>query len=210
MKGKFFAFEGIDGSGKSTQIALLADRLRKADYKVFVTEEPSRGEIGQFTRHTLQKDHSITEASSALLFAADRLDHLYKPGGILDLLQEDVIILCDRYLLSSLTYNSLANPLEWVVAINQPAIEAFRPTAHLLFDLPAQAAIDRIHNRDLARERYEDLHQLHRVRMLYRQLADTLTTETFVLLNADQDPNLLALDVWQAVSPYLAPLAKGE
>lgn len=210
MKGLFFAFEGIDGSGKSTQLDRLADRLTQAGYRVVKTGEPSQGEIGQFTRSTLKKDHPISEASSALLFAADRLDHLHRPGGLLDLLADDVVVLCDRYLLSSLTYNSLHNPLEWVLAINRPAIDALRPTAHLLFDLPAQTAMDRIQSRTMPQERYETLHQLHQVRTLYCQLADTLTDENCLVFDADQDEDLIAQAVWETVLPYLKHIAPHE
>lgn len=203
MKGLFFTFEGIDGSGKSTQMKILAERLREEGYQVLETEEPSPGYIGDFTRQTLKNDHPINEASSALLFAADRLDHLHKKGGILELLEDEVIILCDRYLLSALTYNSLSNPLEWVLDINRPAMEALRPTAHLLFDLPAQAAMERIEKRGEMKERYENLQLLHKVRMLYQQLSNTLLNETIISFQADQDEDTLSEEVWQAIQFFL-------
>lgn len=207
MSGLFFAFEGIDGTGKTTQIKRLRHRLEAHGYRVIETKEPTDGLIGKFVRESLKQESTINEASSALLFAADRMDHLLKKGGLLDLLaDDDVVILCDRYLLSSLAYNSLKEPLEWVLAINKNAQALLTPTAHLLLDLPEQKAMQRIEDRKVPLERYESLHQLHQVRTLYRSLADTLGDENIIILDADTDEETLANNIWQTVSPYLSKI----
>lgn len=209
MKGSFFAFEGIDGSGKTTQLSHLANRLREAGYQVMETQEPTKNPIGKLIRSSLRKEFPLSEASSALLFAADRMDHLQRSDGLLAQLDDDLIILCDRYLLSSLAYNSLHQPLDWILDINREAFQLLRPTAHLLFDVPAEVAMRRIESRAHQKERYETLHQLHRVRTLYRSLAETLTAENIVLIDAEPDPTVVAESVWLTISPFLSRHTQG-
>lgn len=203
MKGFFFAFEGIDGSGKTTQLKLLAAYLRQAGYRVIETKEPTDGPIGQLIRASLRSDFPLNEASSALLFAADRMDHLKAAGGLLAQLDENVVILCDRYMLSSLAYNSLQQPLSWILDINREAIALMRPTAHLLFDLTGEQAMQRIEKRAHQKERYETLHQLHKVRTLYQSLAQTLTDEHIVTIDAHQPQEAVAKAVLDVVLPMI-------
>lgn len=97
-KNLFIAFEGIDGSGKSTQVKLLTDHLIKAGHKVYATFEPTDSPIGSLIRsifnHKLEADHRVI----AGLFVADRLDHLLnKSNGILKKLEEGYTVITDRY-----------------------------------------------------------------------------------------------------------------
>src|SRR5690606_13792432 len=118
-KNLFIAFEGIDGSGKSTQVKHLSDKLEKADHKVYSTCEPTNRAIGA----TIIKDFDhMVEADDMVvtgLFDADRLDHqLNKENGILEQLSEGYTIITDRYYFSSYAYQGSHMSLDWVIEAN--------------------------------------------------------------------------------------------
>lgn len=126
----FIVIEGLDGAGSTTQVRLLAERLRAEGIPVVTTAEPSGGEVGLQIRAILEgrKRRALRarraapdwdRRSLALLFAADRLDHLQR--RILPALSSGTHVISDRYLLSSLAYQSLDAPMEWVEAINRYA-----------------------------------------------------------------------------------------
>ena len=144
--------EGIDGSGTTTQCAALAERLRARGHQVSTTREPSRGEIGVLTRAQLAADRTpLRPDALALLFAADRLEHLQRE--IEPALARGEVVLCDRYLLSSWAYQSLDCPLEWVRAINERALW---PDLTLLVAVPAQVGVARVRARQAAHDEPEE------------------------------------------------------
>ena len=102
MLKNFIVFEGIDGSGTTTQIKKLAERFPKE--KVFVSAEPTKNETGLFLRRMLKGEFSVNEKTASFLFAADRCEHLYGKNGILEQIQNGKIALSDRYFFSSLAY----------------------------------------------------------------------------------------------------------
>ena len=105
----FIVFEGIDGAGTSTQIEILKKRA-DAD-RFFFTTEPTDSETGKFLRKMLKGDVELDPCTSAFLFAADRNEHLYGNGGtncgVVAQAQSGKIVVSDRYLFSSLTYQSV-------------------------------------------------------------------------------------------------------
>nr|WP_255216598.1 dTMP kinase [Pseudenhygromyxa sp. WMMC2535] len=151
-------FEGIDGSGTTTQCRLIAERLRARGHRVVETREPSPGAVGRLTRELLADDperpRSVDPACLALLFAADRLEHLRRE--ILPALDDGQIVLCDRYVVSSWVYQSLDCDPQWVRAINR---EARWPDLTFVFDLPAEVGLARVASRraqtDEAVERFD-------------------------------------------------------
>ena len=101
----FIVFEGIDGSGTSTQIKKLVER----DLNKFVaTAEPTKKETGLFLRKMLGGDFSVDSKTAAYLFAADRCEHIYGKDGVIDLLNQGKIVVSDRYFFSSLAYQSVS------------------------------------------------------------------------------------------------------
>ena len=119
-KGLFLAFEGIDGSGKSTQIRLLNDRLLKEGCRVYQTCEPSGGPIGSQIRQILTGRMKADSRVIAALFAADRLDHLLNDiNGMAARIEEGITVLTDRYYFSSYAYHSVDVPMDWVIAANE-------------------------------------------------------------------------------------------
>jgi dTMP kinase len=130
--GRFIVLEGIDGSGTTTQAARLVASLRGAGHDVVVTREPSDGPLGVVLRQALTRRLvGLSDRALALLFAADRLDHL--ASVVEPALAEGKVVVSDRYVLSSLAYQGMRLPLGWVEALNAAA----RPA-----DLTVYLAVD--------------------------------------------------------------------
>ena len=116
QKGNFIAFEGIDGSGKSTQIGLLAERLKKEGVCCYTTMEPTNAPVGSLVRQVMTGRIRMDNKAIAALFAADRLDHLLNEvDGIASKIEEGTTVLTDRYYFSSYAYHSVDVPMEWVI-----------------------------------------------------------------------------------------------
>jgi dTMP kinase len=186
MPGLLIALEGIDGSGLTTQAALLAQALRARGAPVYATKEPTEGPVGGLLRLALGRrlgsrprdsDGAAGEAAFvpldarviALLFAADRLDHL--AADVEPRLATGTTVVCDRYVLSSLAYQALDVDVEWLRAINTRA----RPADLTLFlDVPPETAIERVARRGGHAEIYERLETLRRIRANYLARLDDL------------------------------------
>ncbi|MCL1988268.1 MAG: dTMP kinase [Firmicutes bacterium] len=117
QKGKFIAIEGIDGSGKTTLIQKLGEYFTENQLPHKITKQPTDKETGQLIRKVLNGKVYLPEESIALLFAADRAVHIKE--DILPKLEENVHVICDRYLYSSIAYQGTALPIEVVFAYNQ-------------------------------------------------------------------------------------------
>lgn len=154
LRGKFITFDGLDGSGLTEQIEILREWLRRSGYdmhRVAFTAEPSQGPAGTEIRHALEGRLNIGEEALALLFAADRADHL--DGFIMPRLEAGIHVICDRYYLSFLAYQSFLLPDAWdwlwqLNARNQ------RPDLTIFLRSPPEVCVERI-RRKFAPERYE-------------------------------------------------------
>lgn len=167
MRGKFICIEGLDGSGKSTQVKLLAIWLRGMGRHVVVTEEPTGGPVGRIIRLALRGTVRLPVAAEALLFAADRLQHVEQV--ITPAINSGKIVISDRYIASSLAYQSARGlPLRWVMKINEMALE---PDLTVLIDVPAEVSAQRI-NRSRRPDEFErDLELQRKVRQAYLDIA---------------------------------------
>jgi dTMP kinase len=130
--------EGLDGAGKGTQVELLRRRLERPAY---VTYEPTGGPIGLQIRLALEHRVTVSAATLAALFAADRVDHLYHEGGILDHLQRGVDVISDRYYLSSFAYQGMSLDWEWIWQMHAHCI---RPEVTFFVDVPVETCLARI------------------------------------------------------------------
>lgn len=146
-RGRFVVLEGLDGAGTTTQARRLAAALRAGGRAVHVTAEPSGGPVGQLARLVLTKrlvgapgqPAGFDPAALALLFAADRLDHL--AAEVVPRLEAGEDVVSDRYTLSSLAYQSLTTgDLAWVEALNA---RARAPDATLFLRVSPEVAIAR-------------------------------------------------------------------
>ncbi len=147
---RFVVFEGIDGSGTTTQLSLVAERLRARGHVVHESREPSHGRIGMLARQLLSVPQpwvatllnrlpTVDPAVLALLFAADRLEHLARE--IQPALEAGELVLCDRYVVSSLVYQSLDCDPTWVANIN---MQAPWPDLTFVFDVSPELALARV------------------------------------------------------------------
>lgn len=206
MTGHFFALEGIDGSGKSTQLSLLARRLREAGVDCLTTREPTDGPIGRLLRQVLTGQVECDSRVVAPLFAADRLDHLLnREEGLREAVEAGRTVLTDRYYFSSYAYQSVDLPLEWVIEVNRPCARLLRPTATLFLDVSPELALERIARNREGTELFETRERLERTREQYfRAFALQKDVERVIVIPGDRDAEAVAGDVWKAVSTLLA------
>lgn len=114
----FIVLEGLDGSGTTTQLGLLEKELASRGRKVYPTCEPTPLPTGRIIRDVLEKRLTVEPETLARLFSADRYEHLYGKGGIISRLEAGETVISDRYLFSSLTYQSLGCPFDLVKELN--------------------------------------------------------------------------------------------
>jgi dTMP kinase len=165
--GRFIVFEGIDGTGKSTQQKLLAEVLRKHGYKVIETREPTNGKFGRKIReHYLNRD-TLSADGELELFIADRKEHLQKV--ILPALSAGTIVLCDRYFLSTAAYQGAAGlDPEEILALHKFAPV---PDLALIIELDPAESIRRITQKRGDRlNDFEQLESLQKVDGIFRQM----------------------------------------
>lgn len=165
MRPLLIALEGIDGSGTTTHAALLAEWIRGLGLRVHRTREPSAGPVGQLLRALLARKLSTPPDTMALLFAADRVDHLVRE--IEPQIQAGAHVVSDRYLLSSLAYQSVGSPLPWVEALNS---RARPPDACFVLAVSAEVAAERRAQR-ASDELFDELGMQRAIAEAYTRLA---------------------------------------
>ena len=144
-KGKFIAFEGIDGSGKSTQIRILAERLKMQGDTCYTTMEPTDSPIGSLIHQIMTGRIKTDNKVIAALFVADRLDHLLNDvDGIVSKVNEGITVLTDRYYFSSYAYQSVDMPMDWIIQANEQSSQILRPTVNIFIDTDPDIAMERI------------------------------------------------------------------
>lgn len=159
----FIVFEGIDGAGTTTQTKILRDMLEKRGQSVWTTNEPTGQEIGKLIRRVLRHEVSVESRTLARLYAADRYEHLYGKGGVIDHTENDEIVISDRYWYSSVAYQGLDIPVEEVMALNDYP----HPEAVIFIDPSPETCMERIDSRGEAKEIFEKLETLRSVREGY-------------------------------------------
>lgn len=189
MKGKFIVFEGIDGSGKSTQCKLFCERLKDKEHNVWETFEPTRGNIGNLIRERLNAGAKLPGDYEGLiyglLFYADRIEHNF---GIKKELQKGKIVVSDRYYHSTLAYQQTQG-LDIDILLNlhdslQKNGYARKPDAVFFIDVPAEDAIKRIDERVKEKtkvEIFEHMEFLKKLRENYIKLKEILDENIVVI-----------------------------
>ena len=195
MLKSFFAFEGIGGAGKSLQLKHCAKALQEMGVSVVATCQPSHLAIGKLIRDALVNKLDFEETTLALLFAADRLEHLKEIESQLT----DSLVLTDRYLLSSLAYNASALDKAWIESINRYA--TLKPKKTFLFDLDPKIALERIKKNRTTTEHYENLSHLEVIRQHYLDYAKV--DESIILIDATKPITTLTDEIINHITPYL-------
>jgi dTMP kinase len=201
----FIALEGIDGSGKSTQMRLLADKLTAAGHKVHTTFEPTDNMIGSIIRNIMKGQMKADERTIAGLFVADRLDHiLNEEYGILRKLKEGYVVITDRYYFSSYAYHGTHIDMKWVIEANAMSAMTLRPDLNIFINITPETAMDRVNKNRSEIERYETLDNLRNVRDKYFEAFSLLADqEKIVILDGQQEVDQIAGDIWKEVSAKL-------
>jgi len=196
----FVVFEGCDGSGTTTQLALLEDffaRNQKSLPPFYRTNEPTNSSIGNIIRSFLRKEIDLLPETSAMLFAADRNEHVYSRGGIAERCGRGELVVCDRYLPSSLVYQGLLCGEELPEKLNR---DFPRPQLLIFFDIDPETAQRRMAEREV-KEIYEYLDFQTQVRQRYKNLlpqfaAAGVTVESIDAAACAAD---VAAEVWRII-----------
>ncbi|MCK5099621.1 MAG: dTMP kinase [Desulfobacteraceae bacterium] len=204
-KGSFIVFEGIDGSGKSTQIKRLREQLKNKNQNVYQTFEPSDGSVGTLVRQMLKGQLEVDQRTIALLFAADRTDHLLnKKNGLLSKVQDGQTVLCDRYYFSSYAYHSQYVDMDWVIQTNSINADILKPDLNIFIDVDPEDCFRRLEKRQTDFELYEKIEVIKKVRELYFKAFDKLgENEHIVIIDGNADENTVEKRILKEVSKKL-------
>ena len=203
-KGKFIALEGIDGSGKSTQIQYLSEKLKEQKISYYTTMEPTDSPIGSLIHQIMTGRIKTDNKVIAALFVADRLDHLLNDvNGIVSKIQEGISVITDRYYFSSYAYHSIDMPMEWVIQANEQCERILKPTATVFIDVDPDTAIERISRNRFHQEIFEKKSRLVKVREKYLEAFDRLRdSENIIFIDGNQSPEEIAQEIWGKVEQY--------
>ena len=181
--GKFIVIEGIDGAGTTTQARLLHEWITSRGRGCLLTSEPTRGPVGLLLREILSGSIPAPDNDAiALLFAADRIDHLERE--VLPALKAGSDVVSDRYYHSSFTYQSLQGDLEWIRELNS---RARAPDVTYILNLPAELAARRRRDQRTSEEIYEKDETQQKLEEAYRRLPSWMQDELIVTVDGSQE-----------------------
>jgi dTMP kinase len=192
----FITFEGVDGSGKSTQAELLRDAIAAEGREVVLTREPGGTEIGERVRELVLDGPAMTPWAEAALFAAARaelVETVIRPA-----LQRGAVVISDRYVDSSLAYQGIARGVgvEHVLALNLHAVQGLLPDRTVLLLIEPELAARRAVLEDRLEREGSAFHE--RVAAAYRELAD-LYPGRIVVFDGALDPDALAREIYDRI-----------
>jgi dTMP kinase len=210
MRGKFITFEGGEGTGKSTQAAVLARHLEGLGLGVTLTREPGGSPGAEIIRHVLLSGAAkpLGPEAEAMLFAAARDDHIH--CTILPALNAGKWVICDRFIDSTRVYQGALGEVDqrFIRALERVSVGDLRPDLTLVLDVPVALGLKRAAGRrgGAKPDRFEaekvDFHE--KLRQAYLGLAAD-KPERFVVIDARAPKKIVARQIWQAVSSRLEP-----
>lgn len=202
----FITFEGSEGSGKSTQIKMLAAHLRQRGYEVLVTREPGGTHIGEQVRHCLHdvQNKEMTAAAEALLYSASRSQLVREV--IIPALEKGVVVICDRFADSTIAYQGYGRQLdlEALVTITHFATGGLKPDLTILFDIDVEEGLSRrtAGGEEMNRMDLQELGFYKRVRNGYKELVKK-EPERWVIVDASRPPDEIQDVVRRSVDAML-------
>lgn len=208
LRGKFITFEGIDGSGKSTQLRLIANDLRFRGLSVLTTQEPGGTPLGRKLRETfLETDETVDPLAELLLFAADRAQHvnfLIKPS-----LSEGKIVISDRYADATYAYQGAGRGFSQatIKQVIKLATDGLKPDLTLFFDLPVELALLRTNIRSDSGEQKNRMDKeksdfYERVRAAYLELA-AKESKRFRIISAEKSVEEVHAETLETINDFL-------
>jgi dTMP kinase len=188
-KGFFITFEGGDRSGKSTQAKYLADKLLKLKYDIVKTREPGGTSLAEEQRNILLHSNTKFDAlTEAYIFASARSSHT---EYLNELMKENKIIVCDRFVHSSLAYQGVMRGLgiEFVKEINEKALRGLNPDLTFLIEISGEEFLKRTNNSEIDRIEQDSmkLENFHKLNDAYRKIAEL--ENNFIIINGDGEEN---------------------
>ncbi len=205
MRGYFITFEGIEGSGKSTQIANLAAFLEQKGWNVLITREPGGTKVGEKIRELLLDvpHQDIALKTELLLYLASRAQHLHEV--IVPALKQGKVVLCDRFSEATLAYQGYGRDLgiDKIKALVKYVTDRLKPDLTLLLDVDVRRGLERIHTRP-AKNRLdlERIQFYEKVRQGYLKLA-RMNPKQIVVIDANRDFQIVAQQIQRVVERFL-------
>ncbi len=189
----FIALDGIDGSGNSSHSKLLSDWIAESlGLRVLLTKEPTAGPIGSLLRRYLT-ERDVPSAADALLFAADRIEHVEKV--IKPAMAEGRVVISDRYLESSIAYQSSQGlPIQWLLSINKYAI---KPSLNIILEIDPEKSLSR---KPKLTDKFEDSTFLRKVRSVF---LDRAKSENYPVINTSGLLEETQERIREIVKPFL-------
>jgi len=188
-RGRFIVIEGLDGCGKTTQMKLLAEKLRKQGKEVVETNEPTKGPVGKLIRQVLEKKVILPPNALQLLFVADRGDHLrqtVKPA-----LSAGKIVISDRYLWSTIAYGSLNLDKNWLLSLHRYCLY---PDISIFLEVKPKICLQRIGLRGEGKTIFEEEEKLSRVWQIYQWLAKKFG-EDIIIVDGERKPEVISKEI---------------
>lgn len=203
-KGKFIVLEGIDGSGKSSQIGPLMKRLQNLGLPCRETREPTGGPVGSLIRQIFTGRVTADNRVIAALYAADRIDHLVNEvDGLCAAIGQGITVVSDRYYFSSYAYHSVDMDMDWVIQANSVSAGLLRPTLTVFLDVPVETALERIRQNRVVEEIFDREDRLRKTRELYFRAFERLKdVEQVAVVDGTGTQEQVAERIWGAVSPH--------
>ena len=202
-KGFFISFEGGEGTGKSTQVRLLADRLSEDGNLVFTTREPGGANISEKIRNILKSSPDMDSITEVLLMFAARREHFVK--SIKPHLEQGYTVICDRFFDSSLVYQGILKnvSIEQIMQLKFMTLNDFEPDFTLILDIPPSIAKERIRYRQLCLDNYDMMseNEYNVVRNGFRKIAETFSFRC-KLINASGDERKVFSRIYKAVNKF--------
>ncbi|SCT34197.1 dTMP kinase [Staphylococcus caeli] len=202
----FITFEGPEGSGKTTVIQQVAKKLEE-QFNIVLTREPGGVKTGEQIREVLLEGDNMDDRTEALLFAASRREHLV--GKVIPSLKQDKVVLCDRYIDSSLAYQGYARGIgiEEVKSINAFAINGLYPDITIYLDVSVSVGRERIlkNKRDQNRLDQEDIAFHEKVVEGYKKIIHN-EPERFIVIDANRSVDEVVNTTYESISKYLEKL----
>lgn len=198
FKGFFVDIEGLDGSGASTQLGLVAKRLRQLDIAPYLTKEPTKGPIGRLVRQALQGEfNSLPHSSLQMLFAADRGRHLNEE--IIPKLKRGEMVITDRYVWSSIAFGSIDCSKEWLFELNR---EFILPDLSIFLEVTPEVCLERVVKERKRVELFEEEEKLSQAWDTYNWLATKYWWAQIVIVDGEQEKEKVTEDIMGVIAKH--------
>jgi dTMP kinase len=198
IKPKFIVFEGIDGSGKSTQAKLLANRLLKTKVSHILKKEPGDTIIGEKIRKLLSDDSDMSPLTELFLFSAARKELVDKE--IIPALENETLVILDRYIYSTIAYQGYGRNIDfgYIHHLNKIATSDLKPDIVFLLDINPEVSSSRIDSKNLDRIESESIEFYAQVRNGYLEIANA-NPNTWMIVDASKQPEQIHNQIWDII-----------